>query len=164
MEPTLSVGQRVLVDRLASPHVGAIFVFHPPVSASAMICANLNQGVGGTGFAQQDGQACDRAVDKPSNVTYIKRIVAGPGDRLSIVNGHAILNGKREPDSYINPCDGAPNCDFPRTIVIPPGHWFMMGDNRGDSDDSRYWGPVPTSWLIGQAFFTYWPPDRIGTL
>ncbi len=40
----------------------------------------------------------------------------------------------------------------------------MMGDNRGDSDDSRFWGPVPTSWIVGQAFATYWPPDRIGIL
>jgi signal peptidase I len=40
----------------------------------------------------------------------------------------------------------------------------MMGDNRGDSDDSRYWGPVPTAWIIGQAVATYWPLDRIGTL
>ncbi len=40
----------------------------------------------------------------------------------------------------------------------------MMGDNRGDSDDSRYWGPVPQSWIVGTAFFTYWPPGRIGTL
>jgi signal peptidase I len=40
----------------------------------------------------------------------------------------------------------------------------MMGDNRGDSDDSRFWGPVPTSWIIGGAFFTYWPIDRIGFL
>jgi len=40
--------------------------------------------------------------------------------------------------------------------------WFMMGDNRGLSDDSRFWGPVPARWLIGNAFFTYWPPDRVG--
>jgi signal peptidase I len=40
----------------------------------------------------------------------------------------------------------------------------MMGDNRGVSDDSRFWGPVPQSWIVGTAFFTYWPPHRIGTL
>jgi signal peptidase I len=53
---------------------------------------------------------------------------------------------------------------MPKTITIPKGYFFMMGDNRGASDDSRYWGPVPKSWIVGEAFFTYWPPDRIGTL
>jgi signal peptidase I len=55
-------------------------------------------------------------------------------------------------------------CNFLTPIKIPAGRWFMMGDNRGESDDSRFWGPVPTSWIIGGAFLTYWPPDRIGTL
>ena len=53
---------------------------------------------------------------------------------------------------------------MPKTITIPKGYFFMMGDNRGESDDSRYWGPVPKAWIIGEAFATYWPPDRIGTL
>ena len=56
----------------------------------------------------------------------------------------------------------SPECNFPTPIKIPAGHWFMMGDNRGESDDSRFWGPVPTGWIIGEAFATYWPPDRIG--
>ena len=99
-------------------------------------------------------------------MNFIKRIVAGPGDTLSIVEGHAIVNGKREADSYIKPCavPSAPICNFPKPIKVPPGHWFMMGDNRGESDDSRFWGPVPTSWIVGEAFATYWPPDRIGFL
>ena len=59
---------------------------------------------------------------------------------------------------------GVGGCDFPKQITIPPDHYFMMGDNSGASDDSRYWGPVPRDWLIGGAFFTYWPPDRIGIL
>jgi signal peptidase I len=51
---------------------------------------------------------------------------------------------------------------MPHTITIPRGEYYMLGDNRGDSDDSRYWGPVPISWIIGQVFATYWPIDRIG--
>ena len=59
-------------------------------------------------------------------------------------------------------CDNL--CNLEEPITIPPGHFFMMGDNRGESDDSRDWGPVPKKWIIGDAFFTYWPPSRIGTL
>jgi signal peptidase I len=51
-----------------------------------------------------------------------------------------------------------------KPITIPPDHYFMMGDNRGESADSREWGPVPEKWIIGQAFATYWPPKKIGTL
>ena len=69
-----------------------------------------------------------------------------------------------EKDPYIKACGSSPECNFITPIKIPPGHWFMMGDNRGDSDDSRFWGPVPTAWIIGQAIATYWPPDRIGSL
>jgi signal peptidase I len=75
-----------------------------------------------------------------------------------------IRNGKPESDSYIRPCAGGEDCTFSTPIKIPPGHWFMMGDNRGQSDDSRFWGPVPQGWIIGGAFATYWPPDRIGFL
>ena len=75
-----------------------------------------------------------------------------------------IRNGVREKDSYIEPCGSDPDCNFPKPIIVPPGDYFMMGDNRGDSDDSRFWGPVPDKWVIGVAFFTYWPPDRIGFL
>jgi len=80
------------------------------------------------------------------------------------MNGHVIRNGVREKDPYIEPCGQGGSCNFPKTIVVPPGHYFMMGDNRGQSDDSRFWGPVPGKSIIGVAFFTYWPPDRIGTL
>ncbi len=54
------------------------------------------------------------------------------------------------------------DCDFPVPITVPAGMYFMMGDNRGASDDSRFWGPVPRKWIIGGAFATYWPPDRLG--
>jgi signal peptidase I len=162
MEPTLKVGQRVLVNRagmrLSSPHVGEIVVFHPPKDAEQQICGPAPHVV------TPGGAACSTPEPQEASVNFIKRIVAGPGDTLYIKEGHAYRNGKRESDSYINPCGNESECNFPTPIKIPAGHWFMMGDNRGESDDSRFWGPVPTSWIIGGAFATYWPPDRIGIL
>ena len=61
-------------------------------------------------------------------------------------------------------CGGGEACDLPREITIPADHYFMMGDNRGSSDDSRFWGPIPREWVIGGAFATYWPPKKIGLL
>ena len=158
MEPTLKIGQRVLVDRIGmhfgDPHVGEIAVFNPPENAQQEVC----------GVARPSGAACSAPEPKRSSTYFIKRIVAGPGDTLYIREGHAYRNGTRESDSYIAPCEGGSECNFPTPIKIPAGHWFMMGDNRGESDDSRFWGPVPTGWIIGGAFATYWPPDRIGFL
>ena len=165
MEPTLSIGQRILVDRIAnnfsSPHVGEILVFHPP-QAYAQGCASPGEGEDGSG--QGDGKACAVAWGRPSSEAFVKRVVGLPGDRISIRNGHVIRDGVPEQDSYIAPCNGSGSCDFPVTLTVPKGDYFMMGDNRGESDDSRFWGPVPKSWIIGQAFFTYWPPGRFGTL
>jgi len=163
MEPTLDINQRVLVDRIGShftsPKIGDIIVFHPPASEN---CADPNEGANGDGA--QSPRACDVAQTKESSQTYIKRVVGLPGDRLSIRDGHVYRNGVREKDSFTVPCDGASKCNFPATITIPRGDYYMMGDNRPDSLDSRFWGPVPKAWIIGQAFFTYWPPDRIGFL
>ena len=160
MVPTLDVGQRVLANRLIShPSVGDIVVFHPPAGAdpASPECGDPNQGAG-------HQQACDTPTAKQSDQTFIKRVVAGPGDTVKILNGHVYRNGVREKDSYTLACGGGPSCNFPETIKVPPGDYFMMGDNRGASDDSRFWGPVPDKWVIGVAFFTYWPPDRIGFL
>jgi signal peptidase I len=160
MEPTLDVGQRVLVNRFlynfTDPSIGDIVVFHPPAGAD-------NEGPQ-CGVNPREGEACRKPTAAESSQNFIKRIVAGPGDKLSIKDGHPVVNGewKRE-ESYINPCErGDIRCNMPKTITIPPDHYFMMGDNRGASDDSRFWGPVPRDWLIGKAFATYWPPDRIG--
>jgi signal peptidase I len=163
MEPTLSIGQRVLVDRIGNtisgPHVGEIAVFHPPKEAQQEVCGPVRHVI------KLGGAACSQPVpEQDTGTNFIKRIVAGPGDVISIVEGHVIRNGKREKDSYTRACGSSPECNFPTPIKIPPGHWFMMGDNRGESDDSRFWGPVPTGWVIGDAFATYWPPDRIGFL
>ena len=169
MEPTLSIGQRVLVDRIGmhfgDPHVGEIAVFHPPRDAQQGLCGVPHMGRG-------TRQACAEPEHSKAGVNFIKRIVAGPGDEIYISEGHAFRRARgkssfvREHDSYIRPCPSPsqPECNFPTPIRIPADHWFMMGDNRGESDDSRFWGPVPTGWIVGGAFATYWPPDRIGFL
>jgi signal peptidase I len=155
MEPTLVPHQRVLVDRIfTSLSVGQIVVFHPPKGVDDEQCGRPHPATA----------PCDWP-NPESNETFVKRIVAGPGDVITIRDGHVIRNGRREADGYSSPCfPGEAGCTYPTPIRVPPGMWFVMGDNRGDSDDSRFWGPVPASWIIGDVFFTYWPPDRIGTL
>jgi len=162
MEPTLAIGQRVLVDRSGNdffaPSVGDIVVFHPPAGAGAQICGDTHE---------KPGQPCDRPTARQSSENYIKRVVAGPGDRIKIIAGHVWLNGKRQKETFASfaGCTSTNvDCNYPTAITIPAGYYFMMGDNRDQSDDSRFWGPVPRSWIIGEAFFTYWPPDRIGFL
>jgi signal peptidase I len=165
MIPTLKIGQRVLTNRLINrPSVGDVVVFHPPHGADLGngVCGNPGEGGG-------HPAPCGMPTPQESSQTFIKRVVAGPGDRISIVDDHLIRNGVREPDSYIahqntSDCPGGVVSNFRQTITVPPGDYFMMGDNRECSDDSRFWGPVPDKWVIGVAFFTYWPPDRLGFL
>ena len=161
MEPTLHIGQRILVDRIfSSPGIGSIVVFHPPFDYTG--CADSHEGANIAGMAH--ARACDVQQTRESTQTFVKRVVGVGGDHLRIINGHVIRNGKREQDPYIIRCGQLPICNFPGTIIVPRGDYYLMGDNRPDSEDSRFWGPVPSGWIIGTAFFTYWPPDRIGTL
>jgi signal peptidase I len=157
MEPTLDVGQRVLVNRFiydfTDPKIGDIVVFHPPEGA--------NDGRG-CGAAHPGDQPCPQPAPGEDGTNFIKRIVAGPGDTVEIQDGHPVVNGVQANEDFINPCGSGNGCNLPRQITIPPDHYFMMGDNRGSSDDSRFWGPVPRDWIIGKAFATYWPPDRVG--
>jgi signal peptidase I len=161
MEPTLDIGQRVLVNRIGNrfgdPKVGDILVFHPPAGALTDTCADANAGEG-------TQRACDRPTPGDAKTNYIKRVVAGPGDTIAIRHGHVVRNGKLQSESFIRACPVGAACDFPNPVTVPAGHWFMMGDNRGESDDSRFWGPVSRDSIIGDAFATYWPIKRIGTL
>jgi len=159
MVPTLQIGQRVLVNRIghsfSKPSVGDVVVFHPPLGAD---------GDPRCGVQHPRTEVCSRPVNQRDDVNFIKRVVAGPGDKIAIEQGHVILNGKRQKEPFARPCGVGEGCDYPDEITVPAGHYFMMGDNRGSSDDSRFWGPVPNDWIIGGAFATYWPPSRIGLL
>jgi signal peptidase I len=160
MEPTLDIGQRVLVNRLSNhfgnPSRGDIVVFKPPAGADQNTC--------GVPSEPDDGHPCQQATPQKSKSNFIKRVVAVPGDRIKVLAGRVYIGGKEQKEPYIRPDASCPICNLPKEITIPPGHFFMMGDNRGQSADSREWGPVPKKWIIGNAFFTYWPPGRIGTL
>jgi signal peptidase I len=161
MEPTLDVGQRVLVNRLShrlgsDPAVGDVVTFHPPAGADEQPAR--------CGAGRADGQPCPRPTPAKSDQTFIKRVVGVGGDRISVRDGHVLRNGHATREPFTNPCAGGEGCDLPRAVTVPPGYVFLMGDNRGFSDDSRFWGPVPDAWVIGKAFATYWPPRRIGTL
>lgn len=158
MVPTLAVGQRVLVDRIGSrfsnPDRGDVMVFKPPQGAD----------IGECGVNHPDDSPCPHHSPKKSKTNFIKRVVGLPGDRLSVKRGRVYIDGKLQKEPFIRPSSDCSICNEPRAITIPKGEYYMMGDNRGESADSREWGPVPKRWFIGKAFFTYWPPNRIGTL
>jgi signal peptidase I len=152
MLPTLRLGTHVVValDPHYIPKVGDIVAFHPPAGASSAggspVCGNPNQG----GAGGPNAHACDKPTPRESDEIFIKRVVGGPGDHIHIINGHVIRDGVREKDAYIEPCGSGSGCNFPKTIVIPAGDYFVLGDNRGLSDDSRFWGPVRRAWIIGK--------------
>ena len=148
-------------QRIGEPHVGDIVVFHPPAGAES--------GAGSQcGARQRSGAPCEKPTTaEGEGQLHQARSSAGPGDTISIRQGHVIRNGKLQKEPFISDTcrtTRAPAARSRRRSPIPPGHWFMMGDNRGESDDSRFWGPIPESWIIGGAFATYWPPKRIGLL
>lgn len=157
MEPTLDVGERIIANRLSykigEPSIGDIVVFHPPAGIDTESC----------GVEKSISEPCPMPTADRSGKYYVKRIVAGPGDTLSIKDGHPVVNGvERTDEPYIRPCGVNMRCNMPSTITIPPDHYFMMGDNRGESADSRVWGPIPRDWIVGKAIGTYWPPTQIG--
>ena len=151
MEPTLLVHDRVLVDKLSydlhAVHRGDIIVFKKPADFY-----------------------------DPGVTDLIKRVIGLPGETISLKNGQIYIDGKLLHQKWL-PAEGfsdpgplITNLRCANTgasvddCVIPKGDYFVMGDNRGDSDDSRYFGPISGKLIVGRAFIIVWPFGQIGTL
>jgi signal peptidase I len=94
--------------------------------------------------------------------SYIKRVVALPGDRIEIREGQVVLNGAELHEDYV-PEQYRDHQSVAETIV-PPDHYFVLGDHRTSSNDSRSWGPVHRRHIYGKAVFIYWPLDKLGLI
>jgi len=122
--------------RFESPARGQIVVFHAPAAA---------------------------ATDCETGGVYVKRLIGLPGDTVrEDRSGHIWIDGKRLAEPYVTATARASDVQYRGdTWHVPKGEYFMLGDNRGDSCDSRVWGGVPRSGLIGPVVATYFPPTRI---
>ncbi len=145
MESTLHVGDRVLVNkwsyRLHPIHRGDIVVFTKP-----------------------KGELADNIND------LIKRVIGLPGDTITIANNHVYIDNHQLVEPYLTADEitqvhpGPYACTPQAPCKIPPKEIWVMGDNRVFSEDSRYFGPIPESSVVGRAFFRIWPLNRIGSL
>lgn len=134
MEPTLLEGDRLWARRNQAPGRGDIVVFRPP--------------------------------DRPGE-DYIKRVVALPGETVEIRRQRVLIGGKPLDEPWAvhrQPGRRVPGVDAMAPLVVPPGCYFVMGDNRENSRDSRYFGPVAASAIYGRAYKLYWPRARSGPL
>ena len=170
MRPTLLEGDRIVVEKLSklpnlfethrfenTPNRGDIMIFYPPMTD---LKANFwNVFIRLTGFGCKD-------------VAFIKRVVGLPGEKFEIKHGvdgrtYVYINDKRLDEPYIMSEFEYTKCNkdmYCGPFVIPEDNYFMMGDNRGNSMDSRYWGTLHKNRFIGRAVFTYWPLGRIGII
>ncbi len=94
--------------------------------------------------------------------SYIKRVIGLPGDSVEIDDGYVVINGKKLQESYVPP-EYRDDRSYPKRTV-PPDEYFVLGDHRVSSNDSRSWGFVPRNYIYGKAVFVFWPPENMGTV
>ena len=152
MEDTLLINDRVMVNKLAyrvgDLQRGHIVVFDDPRG----------------GAAPQEGilEAIRRNISESVGLSvprteFIKRVVGLPGERVEIIDNQVLIDGTPIEEPYLK--TGSLMPDF-GPVVVPAGEMFVMGDNRNSSQDSRYFGSVPTDTVVGRAFVIMWPPSR----
>jgi signal peptidase I len=90
---------------------------------------------------------------------YIKRVIGLPGDQVNISQGRVYVNNQLVDEPYI-----AAEPAYEGSWIVPEGHLFVLGDNRNNSSDSHNWGTVPQEYVVGKAFFIYWPPGQWGII
>jgi signal peptidase I len=157
MTPTLEVNDRVLVNRLA-------YRFGEPQRSQVVVFVRRDPGAvtnpGPLGLVQRAvAQGLGNA--PPGSEDLIKRVIGVPGDSVEGKDGRIFINGRAIPEPYLAP--GTETSSF-GPVRIKPGHVFVMGDNRGDSLDSRRFGQIPESDLVGRAVVLLWPFDSVGGL
>ena len=139
MRPTLMEGDRVLVNKLSyrlhDVNRGDVIVFDRPTALAA-------------------------GPNDPADL--IKRVLGLPGDTLQTRDGKVFVNGRELAEPYLT--DGTVTDNIDEPVTIPDGHVWVMGDNRGNSQDSRVFGPVPEDTIVGRAFVIMWPLGRFGSL
>ena len=100
--------------------------------------------------------------DITNTKSYIKRVIGLPGDTVAVQDGFVIVNGKKLVENYVPPEYRDDRSYEPR--VVPPDQYFVLGDHRTSSNDSRAWGFVPRNYIYGKAVFVFWPPEKMGAI
>ena len=158
MNPTLDDRERVIVNKLTCLH----FNLKDPKYYLPFVDDASNDGAFYFGSDTRRGDIVVASPKLPgpcAEMPVIKRVVGMPGDTLEIKNGFAYINGKRLTEPYVKQHEAS---NYP-ALTLAPEEYFLMGDNRAHSGDSRLWGPVPHQNIVGKVWFAIWPLSRFGT-